>query len=355
MTDSWTTTTSTGSSTAEAHAQSMSNPLRAVAMLFLVCNPMSVSFNPSTFGVVRRKSFNSAIFHPVMKAKSTILSRLEKLFQGALLLQDTFEEHVTGRVPLESWEKARFSEIAQNAHIAPSSRHGLGLFASRDLEEDTLVTFYPIHKVGSGEESVDLEDDKSYWDTVSPSLYKILADEEDNVFVDCNPHREDVMGWLGHRANDAARCSGTSEDDILKYRKICERECNLRFWGLKAVRPLIGFVTTRPVQKGEELLVSYSDSYWNVTEGVHTLKVDISNFIDETDFIDRDERWTKLYQHEINCFENVLQEAGLSVDGSVTQIGFGDKVAKDFDTIMRERSGYAGKGQKARKAKKKRR
>lgn len=348
------------SSSAEVPAQSISDSLTVFAVLLLACSPLKVSFIPATHGVFfPRKSFSSTHANFVMKERtSTVVTKLEKLFQGALLLQDAFEEHVTGRVLQDSWDKARFSKIAQRVHTAPSSRHGLGLFASHDLEEDTLVTFYPVHKVGAGKESIDLEDDKTYWDSCMSWYQLHIQDGSSNdLFVDCNPHREDVMGWLAHRTNDATRCSGVSEEDILKYHETCARECNAVFWEFGTVRPIMGLVTTRPVQKGEEILVSYSDAYWTRQEGadVGSLKVDLNSFIQGTEYQERAERLNKIYQHEINCFEKLLQEAGLTLDGGVDRQGFGDAQAKDFDTKMREICGFAGGSQKARKRKKKKR
>ena len=82
------------------------------------------------------------------------------------------------------------------------------------------------------------------------------------AYADANPAREHLDGWLGHLANDAAACTDGSEAAVLDYYRACGRDCNAMMLPLGNAAPLMALVTTRDVDEGDELLLSYGHSYW---------------------------------------------------------------------------------------------
>ena len=65
--------------------------------------------------------------------------------------------------PPEGTPRSQFAAIAGNVHAAPSLQHGLGAFASADLEAETVATLYPVHSIGLGAQRISAEDDAEYW------------------------------------------------------------------------------------------------------------------------------------------------------------------------------------------------
>jgi hypothetical protein len=169
------------------------------------------------------------------------------------------------------------------AYTGPSGLHGVGVFASRDLEAGELVTLYPVHRLlqtlgdGRGVATFSDETDERYF---SPTL-EVVDDEKvyrqvayrqtyahpdperpESFQLDANANKPDVAGWLGHRLNDGATLSAhvTSEEELLRYYEQTASLCNVCAVALCV--PLLGFVTTRAVAKAEELLATYGHGYW---------------------------------------------------------------------------------------------
>merc|ERR1712060_404877 len=83
-----------------------------------------------------------------------------------------------------------------------------------------------------------------------------------DLWIDANPQRDSVSGWVGHLLNDAATCAGGSDAEILQYYETGCKECNCVMIPCGEAAPLMAVYTLRPVDRGEELLFSYGHDYW---------------------------------------------------------------------------------------------
>jgi len=192
------------------------------------------------------------------------IQQLSGMLLGAGMLQDE-----QAWAMLQTHPKAKFSEIAGSTYTASSSRHGLGVYASEDLEAGTVASFYPVHSIGLGGQRLSSEGHADYWEGASAvgasGAYRstVLHDAmAPGTFVDVDLRAADVNGWLAHRTNDAATCSGDSESEILDYLETCARDVNCAMVPFGKAAPIMALCTTRAVQKDEELLICYGHSHW---------------------------------------------------------------------------------------------
>ena len=174
--------------------------------------------------------------------------------------------------------------------VGPSELHGLGLFALQDIKAGSLVALYPVHRVlqalGDGRGAACLADeaDEAYFRPEEGSIsqeeltYRQVAYRQtyshadparpETFQLDANPAKPDVKGWLGHRINDGATLSPgqSSDDEVLAYYAESGKRRNV--CNVALCVPLIGFVTTRDVAAGDELLATYGHGYWLQEEAV---------------------------------------------------------------------------------------
>ena len=203
----------------------------------------------------------TALLQPLSPAAK--LRQLGGLLLGSALLMDD-----------RAWEllltdnEKQFSEIAAAALVAPSSRDASGLFAAKDLPIDTVVSFYPVHSIGLLDQRLASNaDDQAFWKAASaayqtPLQHKAVQDFAPGAFVDCNPQKPEMTGWLAHRANDAVCCLGTGETDMLSYLHTCAMECNCYLVPFGGAAPILALVTNREITRGDELLWSYGHEHW---------------------------------------------------------------------------------------------
>ena len=169
-----------------------------------------------------------------------------------------------------------------SVQAALSQIHGTGLFATQDIEAGELVAFHPLDRIlqtlGNGQVAgalMDDEVDSPYFragatsdelaarQTAYRKLYRHVDPRRPESFMlDANPLKPDITGWLGHRINDGACLAAdeTSEEAILNYYSASGERRNVCTVALCC--PLVGFVTTRAVPTGEELLATFGHQYW---------------------------------------------------------------------------------------------
>ena len=211
----------------------------------------------------------SALLQPLSPGAK--LQQLSGLLLGSALLQD---ERAWGLLQTE--EDKQFAEIARCSCVKPSDRHELGVFASTDLAKDSIVSFYPVHSIGLGEQRLaQNSDDTEFWKTAtnayrSMMLHAAVQEFAPGVYVDVNLHRADTAGWLAHRANDAAPCDCSNDATILDYYEQCGALCNTVLVPFGSAAPILALMTTREVRQGEELLVSYGHEAWAAQGGTGT-------------------------------------------------------------------------------------
>ena len=186
----------------------------------------------------------------------------------------------------ENWDRVAgmLDGLAGDTVLAgPSNVHGLGLIAQEDLEAGTLITLYPVHRIlqslGDGRGAAVLSDevDEKYFrppDNLDAEelAYRQVAYRQtyshpnptkpESFQLDANALKSDLAMWLGHRINDGATLSPscTSDEEILGYYAASGERRNVCAVALCV--PLLGFVTTKCVSKGDELFATYGHGYW---------------------------------------------------------------------------------------------
>lgn len=162
-----------------------------------------------------------------------------------------------------------------NVEIRQSSIHGKGLFATKDIPKDVVITFYPAHALLWNGKFVPNDKDPKLItnrDEIS-RYYGNYISFTDNMEVIGNPTNTSNKLLLGHMINDA---SGNVFQDVkfdrtkdLKEFKNLVAEYYIK--GLKKKncrlttdtnKIITCVVTTREVKKDEEILTYYDPTYW---------------------------------------------------------------------------------------------
>ena len=168
-------------------------------------------------------------------------------------------------------------------HVAvlPSKIHGSGVFATKTIPANVIVTFYPCHAIHNTHttevitypqnDGLDFVIDDHLLNTAVD--YKFMLCPTHNLTIIGNPRRRAHTTLLGHLINDGASdvFANTSAEQlkkksllhglILQYTKESTTASNCRY-APNANRTLVSIITTRPIEPGEELLVCYSTKYW---------------------------------------------------------------------------------------------
>mmetsp|Transcript_1926 Transcript_1926/g.2072 ORF Transcript_1926/g.2072 Transcript_1926/m.2072 type:complete len:398 (+) Transcript_1926:36-1229(+) len=246
-------------------------PLSAFPVLLIAFHPLARSFNPSRLahaGIDGRKSFKlQTTVKDVQRVAGSVMQEdlaavydptyeeMTALLEFAVGLQENLETE-------KGWEGTglNFSAIRTNCHVAPSSRHGLGLFASRDLEKDTIAQFYPVHALGNETHAFSVGGE--YNNTAHYKNGLLQPNIKKGIWIDYQTDRPDLPGWLGHRANDATNLNESTEAAILNYLSTSCREANTIMVPFGDAAPLMALITTRPIRKDEEILITYGQVYW---------------------------------------------------------------------------------------------
>eukprot|EP00966_Prymnesium_polylepis_P111694 2583701-Prymnesium_polylepis.1 len=174
----------------------------------------------------------------------------------------------------EEIEFAPATSMAKRAHAAPSPIHGIGLFASVALDAGTAVTLYPVHAIGDAAHCITYSQDEretDYFGSASMQEYTVdlpvgegfgLAGWAEDAWVSASPYRLPADGWLGHLVNDAATCDALNGPAVAKYYEEGAKLANA-FMVPLGPAPFFCWVTSRPVEAGEELLGVYGHHYWS--------------------------------------------------------------------------------------------
>ena len=153
--------------------------------------------------------------------------------------------------------------------IRASQKHGLGVFATRDIGPCELLTFYPADEVLWWPD---------YSETPAHALSTGLQLEALHELLDysasvgeCAGHPMEILGdptniedpwFLGHMANDACQMTKPHQGEI--YEKASEAGANAAIcdYHMGHGSKKMGLFSRRPIQKGEEITVHYGRSYW---------------------------------------------------------------------------------------------
>lgn len=150
--------------------------------------------------------------------------------------------------------------------VRPSSIHGLGVFATRDVEPLRYLTVYPCDgvswhpKIGRFQmgndgmcfgwpEKVSFLERHTYQQEVEPPPGARAMAIYGNPLLHDDPH------FVGHMINDGATCKSPERVEI--YEEISSAKANCSFisiWGV--------MISLKPIKAGEELLTTYGSKYW---------------------------------------------------------------------------------------------
>jgi len=165
-----------------------------------------------------------------------------------------------------------------HVHVAPSTRHGNGLFATSALPGNTVVTYYPCDVIYHDECLYMKAPDAGEWEThkeewVRDYGFQVLADK----MIVANPTALSNSLLLGHMVNDACDyaavfgqppVSAEALVDLDRFGELyCQYYASLRgrvncFYERDARRLVVSVVTSRPIDAGEELLTTYGLINW---------------------------------------------------------------------------------------------
>lgn len=160
--------------------------------------------------------------------------------------------------------------IPKCIEIKPSNIHGNGVFATKDIEENKVITMFPCHVIQTNDKSYTLNPfyrEQLLANNISDiSSYTFNIDETTSIFG--VPVVLDYF-FLGHMIND----SYPTVDDFLKiktaidygktaykYMLIGQQQNNCKFIKM----PNYVYVkTTKNISAGEELTISYGFPFWS--------------------------------------------------------------------------------------------
>jgi len=172
----------------------------------------------------------------------------------------------------------RCSDLLLNrCRIGPSNLPGAGtgLFASRDISAGELITLYPgdallywkdgrdasssrvCSGVVFGAHIPEEEKDAARVTTESARQYEVCASSTLSCVGD--PCRGGDPAYLGHFANDGARCDLSGGDQI-RYREASRIAANADHVTLEGCQ--LATQATKDIASGAEIYVSYGEGYW---------------------------------------------------------------------------------------------
>ena len=221
--------------------------------------------------------------------------------------------------------KTFYATICKGVEVKESSipGAGLGLFAKKTLKANTITSFYPAHALGMDQEIFLAlgEEDTNYFQTNpspgSPYLHctdqpifarESISSSSEPLYLDVNPHRTVVPGWVSQYINDGATVKHKTEEGVINYYRAtkCAKNCIHIPFGPS---PILATVTTRKVKKGEELFTSYGGVYWLGVDSSDEQQVGITpaiqNEIQETanDLRKSMQSVSVVYQNELEALQ----------------------------------------------------
>lgn len=168
-------------------------------------------------------------------------------------------------------------EKIHKVEVKESKTHGLGVFATRDINKGELITYYPAHYVmlypEKGEKYTKVKYGVLGGITVSRKNLAVPENLRDYEFeinsyysIAGDPRIYDNLTYVGHMINDGARGHSTLDNynpqDEELYKIVVKAKCNavLQFEqnGLLSVK----VTAIKNIKKGEEILAPYGYEYW---------------------------------------------------------------------------------------------
>ena len=156
-----------------------------------------------------------------------------------------------------------------NVRIGPSSLHGDGVFAQRDLKRGDLITLHPCHYI-----SINMGKDGSAWlkskvdlPTVTMLLSKLLFQYSAKVEGTClsiaaDPTIPATPAACAHLINDGATLETREFDYHLLHKYVVDstNAQNSHFVTLGGVS--VAAVASRDIRRGDEIFTAYGAMFW---------------------------------------------------------------------------------------------
>lgn len=175
-----------------------------------------------------------------------------------------------------------------NVVLKPSPVHGRGVFANKDIQAGSIVTFYPGDIVKFYLHD-NMNEDKHI---ITPSFsirfilkfnLNVLSDEElpllikeelkNNMYeyeldrnykIASHSSLDDNPWYLGHFINDKVKYENTLESAVL-YLQHSSQGANCKYHTFTG-NLHVAIVATRDIMEGEELFITYGLKYWSIHE-----------------------------------------------------------------------------------------
>ena len=161
-----------------------------------------------------------------------------------------------------------WEQICSSVVCHASGRHGVGLFATDNIQAFQIVTLYPVHWLAYRNNTTNKQ---CTIDTGGASIRPPPSTHADYTFGIREPEtnldksiigdpRIVRPGWMGHMINDVDSISmQPTSKEILEY---CETYAIANVVPITISNLRIALVSVRDIPKGEEILFSYGPSYW---------------------------------------------------------------------------------------------
>ena len=158
--------------------------------------------------------------------------------------------------------------------VKPSKKHGLGLFATEDIDPLELITLYPADGVRlwleDGKHTVHLKEFAGITTDICVDYSADIPEYKGwRVEIVGDPAKKSDPFYLGHLANDYCQMTKTEQKDI--YANISMKGMNA-FIGAVPVEACFpegrhlwkgaGIRSAEPIKAGEEIYIHYGEDYW---------------------------------------------------------------------------------------------
>jgi len=159
--------------------------------------------------------------------------------------------------------------------VRPSRVHGLGLFATRDISENVLVSFYPgdiveyypdRNRTSQHRKLIQCSDRASPHmrcedpDSKLHALQAYALTVNDYITITGHPACLSDVWNAGHFVNDRFKPDNNKISNEI-YLELSKKRANCKYHTF-AKDLHVGIITTRKIQKDEELFATYGIAYW---------------------------------------------------------------------------------------------
>ena len=149
--------------------------------------------------------------------------------------------------------------------VKPSSVHGLGVFATRDITEGSYVTLYPADDIfftptwGQEDHVVTMNGGLLPKSVVNSYTLKLTGEYKQLAMLGAvgDPRKHDNPHYLGHMLNDSVKLSNPEAAAVYNRISFLRENCvDVHYEGLQFM------AATRDIKAGEELFFTYGVDYW---------------------------------------------------------------------------------------------